>query len=433
MLNKSLNKAILDVLSQSYYGLYDIQFKIMSSDGKFTYTPIHVEQLKITQDFLHGYGDKITVSFPIALVDYANLYDNYNKLTAQLIIKFLDRDGFPVNTKPLLIQKYYPVIEGLVDPRKTTNDISVLTTVDGIISVTLVDPTLYTIRHQAIQGIFHKTSMAGLMSHIAEGYKISTTYITTPDNDHVYDHVVIPPYKEFSDVFHSLQERYGIYMMGINNYYTRDKLYVYSPLDTNPKSPKVARILKADQGQYSGLPSFHKEFDKGISIVINNEPHSSDHSLIASEHHGTSVQFLRNAPAIDSMVHQDDNGIRTFNEDNVITVRLNEGRLGREETNKTIYAHQTDNMFAVASELVRHQYVEMDLQWNQAQPFSLEPGQAVMYYSDESGKVGKRTGQVQAVSYLLKRGDRSSVNTYQSIAHVKCRLSPNEQLSNVVT
>lgn len=433
MLNKSLTKAIEDVLSQSYYGLYDIQFKLLSSDGSFTYTPIHVDELKISQDFLNGFGDKITIKFPIAMVDYSKLYDNYSKLTAQLVIKFLNRDGFPVHEKPLLIQKYYPVVEGLVDPRKVTNDTASLTTVDRQLTVTLVDPTLYTIRHKGIHGVFHDTTMSGVMSHIAEGYTIKNTYITSPDNDHTYSHLVIPPYKDFSNVFHMLQERYGIYMMGINNYYTQDKLYIYSPLDTNPKSNKVARILKAVQGSYAGIPSYHKLFDKGISIVINNEPPSLDHSLIASEHHGTSAQFLRTAPAMDSLVHQDDNGIRSFNEDNVVTVRLNKGRLGREDTNKTVYAHQTDNMFAIASELVRHQYLEMDLLWNQAQPFSLEPGQAVMYYSDEAGKVGKRTGQVQAVTYVLSRGDRSSINTYQSYAHIKCRLSPNEQISDSVS
>lgn len=434
MLNKTLANAISKVMYVNNEPFYSLEFKIMSTDGTLTFTPIHVEELHIGQNFIYGYGDQIKVTFPIAMSDYAKLYAIYNKLTAQLIIKRVDINGIKSSKPPILVKKYFVVFDDLKDPTKMMTDVKsrVLPSKNNL-TVTLIEPALYHIRHMPMQGIFKNSNMQGIMAHLAANYSIENTYIQTPDNDHVYGHIVIPPYKEFKDVFHHLQERYGVYMLGFNNYFTEDELYIWPTLDTNPKAPFYVKILQADDGAYAGSPAFHNEETNGLTIVINNSPNAQDHSMISAEHRGNSAQFLRTSTQVDGIMSQDDNGLLTYNQDNVISVGLNNRRLARDDTNHSKYVHQTDNLFAVASELARDNFISMSLNWPQARPWLIKPGSAVRYYSDDNGKIGKRTGLIDSAFYMFKRGDRASVNTYTCKGLLSARLDPNEQIVNNIT
>lgn len=434
MLNKSLTNAITNVMMSPDYGFYTIDLKFIALDQSFEWKPIHVETVHLVQDFIYGFGDQLKVTFPIAMAEYAVLFEHYNNLTAVLTIKFLDANGMLVKGKPLLVKKYYPIFDNIKDPNKMMTDVlNRVTPTGNNLTVTLMEPALYHIRHMPIQALYHNTTMAGVMAHLAAAYQINDVYIQAPDNDHVYTHLVIPPYREFKDVFHTLQERYGVYMFGINNYFTQDKLYLWPPLDTDPKAPYYANIYQADDGAFAGSPSYYRKEKDGISIVINNSPNAQDYSVVASEDHGAGAQFIRSSVQTDGVIHQDENGLLTYNGDNVINVRLNKNRLTRPDVANTRYVHQTDNLFEIAATLARRQYLGMVVRWPQARPWLLQPGTAVRYYSDERGKVGKRTGQVSKVLYEFKRGDRSYVNTYTCLSYIQLRLDPHEQLLSSVS
>lgn len=434
MLNKTLANAIAKVMNSNNDPFYNIEFKLLTTDGSLTYTPLHIEELYIGQDFIYGYGDQIKLTVPIAMSDYAKLYQVYNKLTAQLIIRSVDINGIKSTKAPILNKKYFPVFDNFKDPNKMMTDVAsrVLPSPNNQ-TITLVEPELYHIRHMPMQGIFKDSNMAGVIAHLAANYSITNTYIQTPDNDHTYTQIVIPPYREFKDVFHLLQERYGVYMLGFNNYYTDGELYIWPTFDTDPKAPYSVRFLQADDGAYAGAPSFHNVETNGLSVVINNSPNAQDHSLISAEHKGNSTQFLRTSTQIDGIMSQDENGILTYNQDNVISVGLNNRRLARDGTNNSTYAHQTDNLYAVASELARDNYVSMVLNWPQARPGLIKPGSAVRYYSDENGKIGKRTGLIDSAYYMFKRGDRASTITYTCKGLLSARLDPNEQTVTSIT
>lgn len=413
--------------------LNDITITFLSGTDGYTYTPMRIESMYLAQDFIYGYGDQLKATLHVSMADYAELYKRYKNLVVQVIIREVDRTGVKAKTTPM-VKKFYPVFDNFKDPNKMMTDVKYRTEPAGnTITVTLVEATLYHIRHMPVQGIFHDTDMAGIMAHIANMYQITDAYIQLPDNAHVYQQIVIPPYKEFKDVFHTLQERYGVYMLGLNNYFTEEKLYIWPIFDTTPKSTYYVKIFQADDGAYAGSSTFHRTETNGLSIVINNSPNAQDRSLMSAESKGTSVQFLRSAAQVDGIVTQDENGLLTYNEDNVITVGLNSDRLARDDANHSTYVHQTDNLFAIASELKRDHYVSMALIWPQAKPWLIKPGTAVRYYSDEDGKIGLRTGLVDKVLYEYKAGDRGSVLTYTCKATLLVRLDPTEQIVSSIT
>ena len=126
--------------------------------------------------------------------------------------------------------------------------------------------------------------------------------LVAPDNVERNDHIVIPPTRDFSNIFAWLQAKYGVYMCGINHYFTGGMLYVYAPFDTSPTTTNSITVLQAEQGMGSGSQTYSSISGNVLTIVTDSILHSHDNSVSASENRGTAVSFLRSSEIIDGIV-----------------------------------------------------------------------------------------------------------------------------------
>lgn len=435
MLNVRLAAAISSIMSSTASTQFLVSVKFYSSTNQnFTFTPLYINSLTIRQDFLNIIGDDIVTHFPISSYDYAALYSNIQDLYATITFQYIQKDGTLDTTKTNIIQTYRAILIDPTDPTKELTDVASRTTPDRSIEVRFIEDTIYGIRHLPVNGIFHSAPMVDVCRTVCSTYGISTLQMATADNPSKYDHVILPPTLEFSTTFQYLQKKYGIYMCGVNAYYSSGAMHIYAPFDTCPTHPYTLSIYQSEEGSYSGSTCFHTSTGTNLKVVVNRKCKVKDLSLSASENHGTGFIFTRSSQMVDGVVSQDDKGNVTFNNDVSFIVRLNNVRLSASQKAHLKFTKVTDNPWYHASKLIANQALIMMVDWPHAVPFSVFPGMLVKYYCDESGKIGTRTGIAEGARFDLVRGDRGPLGfMYNCSGTLKLRMSLTETISSAIT
>lgn len=426
MRNQSLFSAITKVIGGEANTLLAIKVSFLSSsDASFSYAPLVIESLSIGQKFNIQYADDITVGFNIASADYAQLFANSQNLMAILTIRFANSQG-QVSLTATPVQKTYRAI--IIDPRdisKEVTDAALRTELDTSIKIRLIEDAVYQARQQTLNMIYQTTTQSEAIRSIANAFGMTSLSLVTPDNVERYDHIIIPPTRDFSNIFSWLQYKYGVYMCGINHYFTGGMLYVYAPFDTAPNTTNSITILQAEQGMGSGSQTYSSISGNVITIVTDSVLHSHDNSVSAAENRGTAVSFLRSSELIDGIVAVTDQSGAQFVSDPALTISLNNSRLAQSDTSRTRHAKMTDNPFSLASHLVEKQSLTTRVEWKMAIPFYLSPGEKVMYNSDENGTIRQRSGILENVVYEIGRVPRTSgTDLFACIATLTLRLDP---------
>lgn len=423
--NTNLKALIDSVMSQVTPSQFHITLTLTSqSNSSWTYRPMMITSLTLDQLYSDNYMDVLHIQFQIALADYAKLYDNAQNLFATLQIDTVDRFGKKVLSIAPIKKSYRAVVVDLIDVRRQFPDADARTVPDTPLKIHLIEPELYNIRQQKINAVYQTATLIDVIHHVTQAFNISTAYIVDPDNTHTYDHVVLPPLQSFSDVFYYLHAKYGLYANGCNHYYTSGVMYLYPPFKTDPQFPYTATFYQANEGDYAGASCFHRISGKNIEIVLNNLPPTKDLSVHAAENIGTASMMLRASQLIDGMINVSQKTIK-FNQDNAVAIRLNQSRLADSQNVHSTYTKATDNPFVGMSLIASKQAQMLVAQWTHAIPFSLSPGQNVIYYSSQNGVTQKRTGIIEAVTYIIQQGERVGPDILMAcMAQIYLRLAP---------
>lgn len=435
MRNQALQSAIDGVLNAQSSTMSVVTLEFLSATNPtFSYSPLMINEVVIEQKFhdhedaVGGhYADVISATFDIASSDYAKLYDIQQDLKVIMTIQACDKNGLVKAKSPATKTTFKAMIMNARDLRKELTDVQYRTTPDTTMTVQLVEDPLYTLRLKPINVIYRAMTMSQVIRHIAASLSISKISLTAPDSDaNTFDQIYIPPYKEFGNVFEFLQQRYGVYMCGLTHYYTSGVLYVYAPYDTNAKTTNSLALYQAEQGYHVGASSFHSVTSTGDwQVVINEAPQMHDLSTASAENHGTSKMFLRAANTVDGIVSTTAAGLSEFADSSAVSINLKTANPLAGNTKNNQYTKTTDNVFAAASELVSHHATIAHCTWHNAVPLVITPGMAVSYFSDEAGKILKRTGICEAVTYGLTKSARTSAGvTMLCMAHLTVRLDP---------
>ena len=407
MLNKVLAASIASVMSTPSPAQYVLAIEFLSkTNNMFKYSPMIVDNLIIKQDFAHEYADNIVISFRIASSDYAIMQDNSEGLLAVLTIKSLDRFGSTVYNPPPQQFIYQATIVNPKDVRRQLSDVAARTLPDTTIAIRLIDQTIYDLRHVNIHGIYQKTTLSDVLSHITQTFKFKTLHLVPPDNTHTYDHIVIPPNKNFAEVFTYLQRTYGVYMKGLNFYGSNGVLYIYPPYETGPTFPQTCVVYQADDGAYAGAQSFHKTTNTTTEIVVNRESFSQDLTVASGENKGTASMFLRSSALVDGVVTVDETKGVQYQTGLAASLRLQNPRLAAGNVQHTTYAKATDNPFSMATGLASGQAVMVEADWAHAAPFLLLPGCTVRYSYDKDGVQMTQSGILEGIQCSLNRDAR---------------------------
>lgn len=432
MLNSILLNAATKVISNTAACQFILTAKFInaSTGSKFSFIPLQIECLDISRNYAENFADEIDLSMTVSPKDWALLQDQGQNLLCILTIQYVDKFGRDVfNPKP--IQKQYNVIiNNPRDIRKAVPDVHLYTEPSEKMSVRLVEKTVYNLRHVKINTIYQNATVEQAIYGITKAFGIEKIHLVTPDNTHKYDHIDIASYQGIESVYLFLQSKCGIYSQGLNAYITDGVLYVYPPFNTDPKYDKTAIFYQVDTGRFSGSSIYHRSSGKTISIVINTQPHSYDLSIAGSENVGTGFTFVRASRLIDGVTTLDNKSGAQFTDNPALSVNLATNRTIVEGRSNIKHIKATDNPFPQMSEIIAHQASIMQVNWMNADPFQIDPGQSILYYYDKNGVMIKKTGIIEKAYYRISRMERIDHRTmFGCVGQLTLRLSLNETIS----
>lgn len=405
------------------------QFISSSSGSKFSFFPFMIEKIKITRDYLENYADVMTMTMKISVADYARLQDQGQNLLCTLTITYIDPSGKIVYSPTPIQRQYNVIINDARDVRKAVPDSQYYTEPVNDITVQLVEPTIYKLRHTKINTVYQNATMTQAIHAITQAFGIEKIQMVALDNVHQYDHVDISSYQGIDMVFGYLQKKFGLYPKGASAYITGDVLYIYPPFETAPIYDRTAIFYQVGTGDYSGNHIFHKLDNNNVSIVVNTQPESFDLSVAGSENHGTGFIFTRASRLSDGFTAIDQSKGAQFTDQPSLSVSLNNSRPVVEGSNNMFHIPATDNPFPTMSEIIAHQASLMKVNWMHADPFRIDPGHAVNYYYDRNEIMVRKTGIVEHAYYEISRMERKdTLDRFGSVGQLTLRLSPNETM-----
>lgn len=426
--NPLLLKSINRVMSSPEPTQVTISLKIVSpSNPEFLWKADFVESFVVLQDFLGNYGDDITTEITIAPRDYLRLHENMKDLVADVTLTYLGNNTAQKTFNKDPDVRQYRVM--LIDPQDLRRQIQgAKQRVEATMKTTLrlIDPLLYDVRQRQFHGTFNETTMEGVIRYIANAFGIERVSLTTPDNVHVYDHIIIPPSKGFEEIFAYLQDRYGVYLKGICSYITNRTLYIYPPFENRPKSPRVAHFYLGDQGEYAGAHTYHRVDGNVIEIVLDGNPDIADLAQMGGENEGTGYILSRSNQIMDGYIETTDTGSKFTHSSSMSVSLQGVGTLTPNRHNLKQAPMATDNIFILTSQLVKFQASVVHADWPKAVPHLLHPGHRCKYVYDDEGNLATTEGILEGAGYeYIRMGPIGDGNyNYNSNGRVRFRVDP---------
>ena len=419
----------------------DIQFT-NTEDASYHYTPSWIESLTIIQSFAEKFADRVILELTLSPTDYMQLFNNSKGLQVSLRIIYYDSQRSQrVFTPPPIARTYKAMLMNPQDLSKKHTTGSLMPTASMPLveqhvatripaKLSLIESDAYTIRQQKFHGIYQKQKITDVISHVAQSFNIKQMYLVPPDNVMSWDHIVIPPSQGMNEIFDYLQYAYGIYMKGVDWYYTNNMLYVYPAYENNPKIKYTADIYNAPEGSYAGLHSYHAVDPSGIrlGIVSTTKVNTKDISRPSAENTGTGFSFTRASSLMDRSVTTNRRG--TFiNNNNSLVVGTTTDRAMSNGANNPTHTKTTDNIFAESSKLAKWSAVLIECGWTNAVPFLLYPGHSIKYHFDKNGRFITQQGILERVVYSFKKQHQIS-NGYSYAGNATLNLRADSDVTN---
>ena len=416
-ISSALSAAINGVINNASITTFtlDIQFT-NTDDSSYNYSPLWIEELNITSYYSQNFADKLVLKLTMAPADYMLLFKNSKNLQVAIrVVYYNAQTAQRVFTPPPVSRVYRAMLMNPQDLSMKYSTGSMIPTSSSPLTeqhisaqipteLHLIEADEYIIRQRQFHGIYSKSTISNVISHIAQSFSIQQIYLVPPDNKMQYDHIVIPPAHGIDDIFDYLQYSYGIYMKGIDWYYTNMILYVYPAYENKPSIKYKANIYNSPEGSFSGLHSYHSNNTSSdqLSIVSTTKVNTKDISRTSAENEGSGYTFMRSSSIMDKFSTTNSQG--TFvNDDNSLTIGTVTDRTMGSSANNSRYTKTTDNIFNESSKLAKYDAVRIQCGWLNAVPFVLFPGHSISYHYDKNGSFITQQGILEHVEYNFKR------------------------------
>ena len=416
-ISPGLSNAIDNVLTQTSITEFTLDVQITNTDdASYTYVPDWIDALYIAQSFGEKIADDLHIQLSLSPPDYMKLFNNSKSLQCAIRLVYYDSQRSQrIFSTPPIARIYKAFLQDPQDLSKKYTTGALMPTqsmplteqhVGARIHATLhlIESSVYTLRQQKFHGIYSKVKIGDVIAHILQSFSITQFYMVPPDNIMVYDHIVIPPAEGFDTIFDLLQYQYGVYMKGIDWYYTGGILYIYPAYENTPAISYTANIYNAPSGNYAGMHSYHYNNPLGntLSIVSTTKVETQDISRPAAENSGNAFSFLRASSIIDNYVTTNANG--TFiNNNNALTVSTVTDRTMSKNANNPKHTKTTDNIFEQSSRLAKMDAVLIGCGWKNAVPYLLYPGHSLKYQFDRNSVFTTQQGCLERVIYSFTR------------------------------
>lgn len=382
---------------------YDILCKFSgrrkNTNVEFSFYPLKLKSLIVKQNFVEDYLDHLDLECEITMPQFLDLYENYRDLKCTLLIRQYDEKAQTViEGQPILYKTYICIIKGKEDLFLSIPKDNLIASSNGqysqshqnlmpTINFQLMDEKSYNLRKRFVNLTLRNATMKQVMLKCAAMCDIKQVCIVPPDNETVYENLIIPPAYKITSVFSFLQEHYGVYNKGISWYFTEDVLYIYPPYETKQVTPVSAHLYYVGKDNFSGLQRYHATSEKVTHIVANIDSASVDLVDSGNEHIGTTF-FVQHADRIiDDFYYIDNNEQLHIHNDNfnVLTNRQDTTGIMTGMFNPE-FVFDNANEYRVKSTMAFSRRTIVTTGWMYAVPYTFKPGWVVHYHHDGENK-----------------------------------------------
>lgn len=235
---------------------------------------IHVEQFTIAQNPLDWYSDLIILKCHVPPREFLRLIEDHIDLMCTVKIVAIHRDTREIlegeeteYTGSVLVRNYKEltdsVNQGQIDANERTGD-SLLP-----VELELIDPDLYSIRKMEFNRILRDCTVRQTSKYLAGQMGFTRLEMVPPDNERVYDHVIVPPGLKLSNVSDWLQNApgLGMYYNDCTWYYTQGILRVFPKNSTRLPEPSM-NFYSAGIGNVIEPPTTYRKDSSGNGYAV---------------------------------------------------------------------------------------------------------------------------------------------------------------------
>lgn len=441
IMKKSLMKTFsgIDKL-KTRSNIYDIELTFSSPDAE---KPIplsrEVNEVKITQDYINNFTDKIVAQLTVYKATSQWLYYYRNNLWCTLTFTRRDPNGsLDQRRAPIYEYKYRCLLITNADPDKaipasatqpdereaTDRNITFYN-----VKVELIDDTVYTARKRRITTILRNTDMKSVVNYTISHFGFKKAVVVNPDNTGKYINFVIPPDFGVTDIMYFLQNGagMGVYKNGFCSYISQGCWYVF-PRFGDPICKRAVHFYKVNNDAYAGVPVINwsealSDGDITSHIIIDSPVTEKNWSHVGVENSINAANIQLNELLVDHC--------RTVKKDGEFEMEnriLNEARVPTDAMNKDEMVNiefrpSHNNIYSIMSELGAFQVTTLQFNWNMAEPFIFHPGTVVKYqYEHRAGKnvvIRTLTGKTEYVEYTFTRDkSKRQLAVFAGVANV---------------
>ncbi len=401
---------------------YDITVKVNGVAIKETES----QEINAFYDFKTRYYSDMFLFIQVTVSDYQTLMANPQSITVEIVRTLTNPNtGVPGDVK----QHYGTYLGYITDPEDTeimalrhsgkderAGDSSYME-----IILNLIEPYIADYRLADIGGVYKNTTVENLLRCVM-GYGLGTSAnrvllespgyiglkgvdVVTPDNQRVYQHIVIPNGTRIIHVPKYLQDHYGIYTGGLGWHIFNKICYIY-PLLKNTEYAKRHKVLTIVNIPTDEIPTLEKTYthkDDQLYIFSTGESKYVSVSEKVQLNIGNGFRFTRASDLIDLMEET------TMNRsvwDAKLTVKtlLIHARPDERQNIRFVDGRITDNPYKHVSKLVAGLGGFLTVSWTSADPALLYPGMQTKIVYKARGRVQSRMGTLTSVRATTSTG-----------------------------
>ena len=406
-----LNSEVTNVnkVSAVLYSLSNPEFSLELEDIELT----------IYQDFVKNYADVVKLFFSVSLKDYVKLVDLYQDLRCNIVmINNYDSKLHPKKeTDPWKIDK--KVIFEVKDDLYKSYHKSAIIHDDQLIKTEahvsqritvhseLVDDVVFDARKYMFNIICRDTKIEHLL-HLLIGFiGPEKKCIFKPNNEKVYQNLVIPGMLTLKDALNYIDKRYGgIYDYGLGYYWSEDTVYIYPLYSFEPEmSPYIVNFYFVGENNIAGGSNYHIFKNQCYHVLTANKPRSTQLIDKAAENIGNGYMIQRSGLLFNKWTEQDE----------LDFVVIKDGILRMQTVNQnTVSAFSHNLKFVYGDDMISECMTNLAMMngtvttfdWEHAVPFIVKPGWKMIYHYDSEDTYSMKSGSCLSAFYKFVSAGR---------------------------
>lgn len=412
-LSENLNEITTEILQNKISNISTINMTLYSvTNIEFKLTVLDVQSLIIDQDFIKRYTDFITIKFSLSTKEYIDVINNYRDLKCSIIIEnYIEEDKSLKQQDPIIFDQKI-IFQSKDDLFKTVHKSEIV--VDNSINQTeshiskrinivgqLIDDNVFEIRKKQFNLVCRDSNIETLL-HFIVCNMIEPKYkcIMKPDNDTVYDNIVIPGLIPFEEVFGYLNKKYGIYDKGVGFYYTEDTMFIYPLYNFNPEiSPYLVNIYFVGSNNILGANNYLLYKNDCYHILTNREPKSSQFMEQGTENFGNGYMVLKDSLLFNKWREQEQEDFKII-KDGILQMQLDNNNTLSEFSHNLRYVYGEENIDDCITSLSSINGNVTVVGWDNAKPFIIKPGWKILYHYDGEKEYNIKSGSCLNAKYV---------------------------------